>query len=149
MPYKRIGRAWLRNCTRIVRCASRACCTLSGMAESLTANRVVLLIGRTLYIAAVEASLRAEPGIHVQRLDGWSPVQLNGAWRPDAVIVDSITAHAELVATLVAAHPELLVIELAWGEQSSSQAIVRFGGRRTLGNAHDLVRLIVDGGSGW
>ena len=109
-------------------------------------SRHVLLVGRSLYLVAVEASLRTEPGVVVRRLDRWSPQLLHGAPPPDALIVESLTAHAEVTAALVAAFPEMLVIELAAGDPEHRRAIVRYGERRSLDSAHDLAGLIVEHG---
>lgn len=116
------------------------------MADARTSRQSILLLGRSLFMAAIEAGLRGEPTLSVRRMDDWSPHLTDESVRPDAVIVESLAAHAEAVAALVGAAPELLVIELAPGNLASRQAIVRFGERRSVESAHDLVQLIVGRG---
>ena len=114
------------------------------MSTPCAPHRSVLLIGHSLYLLAVEAGLRAEPGLTVQRCDGWaSHPQLPAL---DALIVDSLTEHKELVGALVSAHPEVLVIELAPGSHDRGQALVRYAERRTVDTAQELARLITGNG---
>lgn len=118
------------------------------MAEPRPTHRSVLLIGRSLYLAAIEAGLRTEPDMTVRRLESWSPALTNGALSPDTVIVDSIAARADVMAALIATFPDLLVIELAPGAPHDGQVIVRYGERRTVGTAQELARLITNAGPG-
>jgi hypothetical protein len=109
-------------------------------------QRSVLLIGHSLYLAAIEAGLRAEPDVTVHRHESWSPALLRSATAPDAVIIDAIAAQSDLMAALVATFPELLVIELARGEDDGGQVLVRYGERRTVDTAQELARLITGAG---
>ncbi|MBK8049128.1 MAG: hypothetical protein IPK16_19635 [Anaerolineales bacterium] len=112
------------------------------MAEPLPTHRSVLLIGRSLYLVAVEAGLRAEPGMAVQRLESWSPALMYGACAPDALIVDSMSAHAEAITALLSQYPQMLVIELPPNDVSTGRANVWRGEQRSVGSAQDLTKLI-------
>ena len=114
------------------------------MSTPCAPHRSVLLIGHSLYLLAVEAVLRAEPGLTVHRCDGWaSPPPLQVL---DALIVDSLTEYKELLGALVSAYPEVLVIELAPGSHDRGQALVRYAERRTVDTAQELTRLITGTG---
>ena len=80
----------------------------------------------------------------MHRCDGWtSPPHVPAL---DALIVDSLTEHKELVGALVSAYPEVLVIELAPGSHDRGQALVRYAERRTVDTAQELARLITGTG---
>ncbi len=117
------------------------------MQNSPHVPRTVLLIGGSLYLIAIEASLRTHSEFEVRRLATWQPSLLDPQrqperWRPDVVIIDNITVQTEALAALFAAYPELTVVELTPSDHANQDVIVRYGERRALATTDDLARLI-------
>ena len=71
---------------------------------------IVLLIGRSLTLAAIAASLRGQAQLAVRQVDALPAVLAAGQAAPAAVIVDSASAVVTLAA-LMAAYPRVLLMD--------------------------------------
>lgn len=109
------------------------------MSDAHATHRSILLIGRSLYLAAIEAALRAVPGVTVRRIERWSP--LHGGDEPDAVIVDSPAAFADVVTGAAATFPQATIIEVSPGDGSLGAVSVWRGEQHAIGTIQELVRL--------
>lgn len=109
------------------------------MSDAHATHRSILLIGRSLYLAAIEAALRAVPGVTVRRIERWSP--LHGGGEPDAVIVDSPAAFADVVTGAAATFPQATIIEVSPGDGSLGAVSVWRGEQHAIGTIQELVRL--------
>lgn len=111
------------------------------MAEAHSAHHLILLIGRSLYLAAVEAGLRAVPDVTVLRIERWSPAYISGA--PDAVIVDSPSGFADAATRLASTFPHATIIEVSPHNGSFGVAGVWRGEQHTIETVQELVGLIL------
>ena len=111
------------------------------MTEAHAHHRSILLIGRSLYLAAIEAGLRAVPNVTVQRIERWSPLHAGAA--PDAVIVDSPSAFAEAVTGLAVLFPQATLIEVAPGNGSLETVSVWRGAQHAIGTLQELIGLML------
>ncbi len=109
------------------------------MSDAHATHHSILLIGRSLYLAVIEAALRTVPGVTVRRIERWSP--LNGGDEPDAVIVDSPAAFADVVTGAAATFPQATIIEVSPGDGSLGAVSVWRGEQHAIGTIQELVRL--------
>ena len=104
---------------------------------------VVLLIGRSLTLAAIAAGLRDRPEVSVRQAEVWAPRLTTGQAAPDVVIVDGAGTAASAVA-LLAAYPRVLLLEVGAGVNGDLQVNVHHSEQRPLGNGADLASLILE-----
>lgn len=104
---------------------------------------VVLLIGRSLTLAAIAAGLREQPELTVHQADAWAPWLAASLTPPDVVIVDDSRSTTSVVA-LLAAYPRILLLEVGAGAQSDLRVNVQHSEQRPLGNGADLASLILE-----
>ena len=109
------------------------------MTAAHATHRSILLIGRSLYLAAIEVGLRAVPGVTVRRIECWSPLHVGNT--PDAVIVDSPSAFVDVVTGAAAAFPQATIIEVSPGDGSLGAVSVWRGQQHAVGTIQELVRL--------
>ena len=109
----------------------------------MPAQPVVLLIGRSLTLAAIAAGLRDRPEVTVRQAEVWAPRLPADQTAPDVVIVDSAGTAASVVA-LLAAYPRVLLLEVGVGAHGDLQVNVHHSEQRPLGNGADLASLILE-----
>jgi hypothetical protein len=119
--------------------ASRSRCRVEGMVYPPT----VLLIGCSLTLAAIAASLRGQAQLTVRQVDAWPAVLAGGQAAPAAVIVDSASAVVTLAA-LMAAYPRVLLMEVGGGANGDLQVTVHHSEQRPLDDGNELVTLILE-----
>ena len=104
---------------------------------------VVLLIGRSLTLAAIAAGLRDRPEVSVRQAEVWAPWLAISLTPPDVVIVDGSSSATGVVA-LLAAYPRVLLLEVGAGAHGDLQVNVHHSEQRPLGSGGDLVSLILE-----
>jgi hypothetical protein len=109
------------------------------MSDAHATHRTILLIGRSLYLAAIEAGLRAVPGVTVWRIECWSPLHVGD--EPDAVIIDSPSAFGDVVTGTASTFPQATIIEVSPGDGSLGAVSVWRGKQHAIDTIQELVRL--------
>lgn len=109
-------------------------------------QHVVMLLGNSLFVAGVEASLRGHPGLEVVRIDTTFPnaVQRLDALRPDVIIFDltapnSPFSNLYFPSSILQEHPGLSLIGL---DLNSNKVLVLSGQQYTVLAASDLAQVI-------
>jgi len=107
----------------------------------LEERRTVVLYGKSLFIAGVEASLKDRPGLEVVRIAPSFPNagQRLSAIRPDAIILDLAAHHSEFTLPFLKKHPDLPLIGL---DVTSNTIIVLSSQWYTALTANDLAQVI-------
>lgn len=103
----------------------------------------VLLIGRSLTLAAIAASLRGQAQLAVHQVDALPAVLAIGQTAPAAVIVDSASAVVTL-ATLMVAYPRVLLMEVGGSATGELQVTVHRSEQRPLDDSNELATLILE-----
>ncbi|NOZ05780.1 MAG: hypothetical protein GXP41_05435 [Chloroflexi bacterium] len=104
-------------------------------------QRTVVLVGNSLIIAGLEASLRQQPHLIVQRIQA-TPPEGEGFWNgiePDVIIIDLVALSAEETLALLRDRPGLPLVGL---DASDKSATLLFSHRQTTATACELVRMI-------
>lgn len=109
-------------------------------------QRKVVLIGNSLFMAGVEASLKDRLGMDVWRIDATHPdaAQRLNVLQPDVVIFDltapnSLFADPHFPASILQKHPGTALIGL---DPNSNKALVLSGQEHTVLAANDLAQAI-------
>jgi len=112
----------------------------------MTTQRKVVLIGNSLLMAGVEASLKDRPDMDARRIDAapLDVMQQLGALQPDVVIFDltapdSLFSDSQFPTAILQKHPGLSLIGL---DPNSNKALVLSGEEHTVLAANDLAQAI-------
>ena len=108
----------------------------------MTTQPAVLLIGRSLTLAAIGARLKTRADLTVRQVDTPASLLQAGQAAPDAVIIDK--ANVDSVARLMAEHPQMLLMEVGVTETGGLQLTVHDCEQRLLSDGNDLVTLILE-----
>jgi len=115
----------------------------------MTTQRKVVLIGNSLLIAGLEASLKDRPEMDARRIDvtPFDVVQQLDILQPDVIIfdltvLDSLFSDSQFLTTILQKHPGMLLIGL---DPNSNKALALSGQEHTVLAANDLAQAIQSG----